>query len=305
MKLSVVIASVNDPDLPNTVASLLSVSKTPPEIIVVDDCSVMARQPLPNDCRVIRCSKRIGVGPARTLGVECANGDAVAICDAHMRFEPHWDEQALLRIENQPQSLYCTTCCGFTSNKRKPHAGTYYGARIALCERDGPEAHIWEARWNTIEPQDDEEIGAVMGACYIMRRAWFEHLQPLRYLRCWGSDEMQLSVKTWLAGGTVRLLKRVRVHHKFHSPKDRATFQCRVGQPTFNKLLGIHTMTPPELASKLDAAVRVSVPEGEYIEAHRLMAEDPHITILERAWNQNRFTRPFEWLIERFGLSCP
>ena len=91
------------------------------------------------------------------------------------------------------------------------------------------------------QPSDDYEIPCLMGACYFMHKDWFRHIGGLWGNKFWGSEEPFLSLKTWLAGGEIRLAKTVRVGHQF---REAAPYATDSRYTAYNKLRSIITLLP-------------------------------------------------------------
>ena len=310
MTLSIIIAAFNDNiELKATVESIRATAGVAPEIVVVDDASMLPVNFIPN-INVIRNHRRCGVGPSRHIGVLAATGKFILITDAHMRFTPGWYEALLPRLEGRANVVVCGTCLGLDSrnmNVAAPNA-VYYGATINVL---GPDRHgishrpqIFEAVWNRHpDPEDDAEIAAVMGASYAMHRDWFLKIAPLHHLRSWGEDEIMISVKTWLAGGCVRIHKGVRIGHKFRIERERVPFLIPREDLQRNKVFAIRTLLPEALAEHLITALRRG--SGFGLNYQKFVRNEWPEVEVEKAYNRTIFTRDFNWMAERFKLALP
>jgi len=302
--LSIIIPSRDDtPECVETIKSIRATVGDTVEIMVVDDAS---RQPVPQvmGARVIRCNRRVGVGPARTIGALRASGDYLLFVDSHMRFEPGWYAAAEQRTAGRPNIAHCAQCVGLERGNMDLLRSTsfYHGATFNLY---GPDRNrkganqVLEVVWQPEQPGDDYALPAMMGACYFFPREFFLRLQPLRCLRSYGVDEAMLSLKTWLAGGEIRMLKGVRIGHQF---RKRGLPSAAPWHPLYNKLFCMHTCLPPEHAERLE---RRLPKDGLLGTAKRALYEDWHLVETERAYNRSIFTRDFSWLLDRFQLSFP
>lgn len=307
--LTVVIGSHSDPELPATVQSIRETAGDLADIVIVDDCSSKPVHIV--GAKVRRTQRRIGVGPARTLGAMLSETPWLLFVDAHMRFTPGWYQAASEVFSVNPATLWCGTCVGLNKDNmdvNKP-SGVYYGATFNLCGPDHKHRHlkqVFEVVWAKPPEhlhfgQHGWEIPACMGASYLMNREWFLKLQPLRHLRCWGGDEAMLSIKTWLAGGEVRLLRDMRIGHKFRNDT-RPPFRILPAEVLYNKLFAIHTLLPTDMAQLLIRHMRTQ--QGFEI-ANRMIVADWHLVEVERQFNAGIFLRDFRWLVDRFGLNMP
>lgn len=307
--LSIVVASYSDnAELKSTVDSIRATSPADQvEIVVVDDASASALPSIPS-VRMTRNTRRIGCGPSRYLGALRATGRYLMFCDSHMRFEPGWFANS---DRFEPKVLHCGSCLGLGVNSAgfdnmdvtNPN-GVYFGATFNFHgpdRRKPKETQFLECVWMPEQPGDEYKIPAIMGACYVIQREWFFRLGALRFLRRWGGDEQQLSLKAWLAGGEIRLLKKMRIGHRFRNGPVSSSF-VMPGQILYNKLFVIHTCLPPEMANRLLA----KIPRSPHLSlALKSIQDDWHLVAIERAYNEGIFERSFQWFLERFALPFP
>lgn len=316
MKLSIIITCLDDPDIWNTVESIISTSGNHAEIIIVNDGVPFNYSPLPTERReafklvnVINNVRRCGVGPSRTIGVHHAKGEYVMIIDSHMRFKPGWYEEVMRRVESRPHTIHGVVCAGLDSKNMDVNnpKGRYYGATLELFGPDpnrGGCYRMLEGTWNKSALPDDSEIACLMGACYIMPRQWFLHLDALRFLKSWGCDEQMLSLKCWLAGGDIRLISTVEVGHVFLQGDEVPPYKTPVGHIAYNKLLLWRTVLlgyplPP---LKFDAWIAV-YGGGEWSTGEKMMNADQHLFEVEIARNRSIFKHSFEWYAARHGIA--
>lgn len=308
-KLSVIIASANDPLLNDTVRSIRKTAGLKVEVVICDDCSANPVRCDEADL-IVHNRHRCGVGPSRHIAATYARGEFILITDAHMVFLPAWYE-ILMSYLNETKdavsnTLYCGTCLGLSKDNMDvthPDA-TYQGATLKIC---GPDANakgrsqVMEVIWNPATPEDNAQIPCVMGACYVTNRDWFLKLAPLRFLRGWGGDELMLSLSAWLCGGEVRYAKRFRVGHRFKSPNEKL-FTTPIGYPTFNKLFAVYTLLDSVHQSPIVGAIKQTVPGVEWAAAEKLVrSEWPTITT-ESARYHSMFQMNFSGFCRRFGL---
>lgn len=314
MKLSVIIAALNEADLGNTIQSLRDTAGSRPEVIVVDDSSIMPIQVFDDvgkeNTRVIHNPMRCGVGPSRTIGVLHAKGEYVMICDAHMRFTEGWYEETLLRVAMRPKTVHCATCLAFDSQHMDLSNPThvYTGGSLNVYGKDrvkGAETQVMEPIWGP-KVTDDTELPCVMGAAYVCPRDWFLTLNPLAHLREWGSDELFISLKSWLAGGDCRYMWAVRIGHKFLLKGERQRFNVRVGHTVYNRLFGIYTLvSDPVLQDKLVTLLKTAVPVADWVAGWTLIRDNWGLVAVEQARNAALFKHDFRWFAAKFALPLP
>jgi glycosyltransferase involved in cell wall biosynthesis len=319
--LSIIMASHNDAD--QTALTLASIRETSPpsvEIVVVDDCSAtpLVHYVRPDErTKLVTNRHRCGCGPSRHIGAMKATGDWLLIMDSHMRLVPGWYEEwtkvnHFVPLDEVFKTVFCCTCCGLDSKNMDPlhPVAEYSGATWNVFGPDRlkkNETQVWECVWLPREPalDDGAELSGIMGAAYIVSREWFLHLSPTRYLRSWGCDEQQISAKSWLAGGSVRLAKSVKIGHKFLRGKEVQNFGIQPGVVLRNKLFSINTLCPPDLASQLSGLLLTASPIRESEPGLRLFRDDYYLVGEELAYNQSIFTKDFRWLADKFQIPLP
>ncbi len=291
MKLSIVIPCHDDAlEVNETIKSIRATTPSDVECIVVDDCSPNLLVLDDPKVRLIHNRWQTGAGAARHVGILAAHGDTVLLCDAHCRFEPGWYDQAMLRVSCRPKTLHCAVCLGFT-DKHPPYGqpdGTYYGAEVDLKKFDG----VWAK-----EREDDAELPCLMGACYFVPRAWYLQLGGLQFLRGWGLEEMMLSLKTWMAGGDIRLMKKVRIWHKFRTGP--VPYKINTWHIIYNKLFLMHTMLPADVVPKL---CQWHPSDYDFNLAQQTIKADWNLIVSERMKNEIMLKKNFYWICEKFGL---
>lgn len=315
MNLSIVIATVNDQEETyETIKSIRATAGDEPEIVLVDDCS---GTPLAGDWRfenwknlqLISNRWRCGCGPSRHIGALHAKGEWLLFTDSHMRFTERWYQEWCNRKYKYSDTIFCACCLGLDEDNMDvthPNA-EYHGATFNFHGPDRNkkgQTQTLECVWLPKEqwPANNDTIPAIMGACYFVSRAWFLHLDALRFLRSWGGDELMLSMKSWLAGGEVRMLDTVRIGHKFPKEGTPKMFNPPVGHITWNKLYAAHTLFPHDVAERLEAELTKGKDGAAAVE---LFKRDFHIVQQERARNATIFQHDARWLADKFHLTFP
>ena len=305
--LSIIIACFNDPDLSATVQSIRDTAGYEVEVVVVDDCSPRPIAAMLG-VKLVRNARRIGCGPSRYIGAMHATGNFLLFTDAHMRFTSNWYENAMGKVllPEREKTLHCGSCLTIKAGEQDSDSatGVYYGADFNFCGPDHkfPKLNqVMECVWAQPKSEDDYEIQAVMGACYFIQRDWFIKLDALRHLKVWAGDEQELSIKSWLAGGEIRLLKNVRIGHRFREGKASAMY-VMPWHVIRNKLFIIHSCLPANKAMMLQMKMQRDAQFGLGLKALR---DDWSTVETARAYNSALFVHNFDWLLARFGLTLP
>lgn len=311
-RISVIITAANEQgELDETIRSIRDTAGSAPEIIVVDDCScshlTVPSDSHPEEVVMIHNRFRCGVGPSRHIGALASTGTHLLITDAHMRFTHGWHEAAIARVEDRPNTLHCGVCLGLDcKNMDVTHPNAiYYGATFNFFgpdQRKPGTNQVLEGVWQPEQAGDDYELACAMGAIYFWPRDWFLLLSPLRHLRSWGVDEQIMSLKAWLSGGDIRIIKDVRVGHKFRSKGEKPPFSIQLPHVIYNKLFTILTCIPEPHAEALISKFKH---DTDFKTAWAMIRQDWHLVAQEQLRNSHLFTRDFDWFLGRFSLSCP
>lgn len=312
MSLTVVIATRNEnpPRLLQTINSIRETSHHKAKIVVVDDCSTTSvAQMLQNSgARFVTMKHSVGCGPARHIGVLNADTEYVALFDSHMLCVSGWYEQVMYRMIGRVKTIHCGLCIGLDREHPTPDKSTsfYYGGTLNISgpdRQDSSKQQVMEAIWNKPGVKDDDEICCCLGACYFMRRDWFLQLNALPYLRTIGQDEVQLSVKSWLAGGDVRFIETAKIGHRFLSKGERQPFSVPPGHTTWNKMLSVLTLCDSQTSDRLFKGLKETVVSVEWDAAMPMLRRDWQFIAAEQALNKSLFQRNLKWLADRFGLN--
>lgn len=374
--LSIIINVLNDQEeLTATIHSIRETAGDRPEIIVIDDCSneKVLVDPRDKNLKLVRNQVRVGCGASRHIGAIHARGVYLLLIDSHMRFEPGWYEEAVARLQANPDTIYCGTCVGLgegqmeiatesqvrlaTQMKRGQicnfvdtggrhrkvwcqHPGTlnfqdvntgeililnendkvniyqcaeYTGATMNFC---GPDANrpdqfqVFEAVWKD-HRTDDIEVAALMGASYFIRRSVFFRLGGLRQLKMWGCDEPYLSLKAWLSGHEIRMLRTVRIGHKFRTcgsdterfkPKNNVPYVVPTWALLYSKVRCIMTIFNDAEAEYLIQRLRLGASTDVWAQVMQLIAQDKADIMETNRQYSEMFVRDIQWYCEKFGL---
>lgn len=221
------------------------------EIIVVDDCS---KDPLPEieGIKIIRNEINRGVGQSFDVGVSQAKGEYLIILACDMRFIPNnWVSKLVKEINNYPKSFTCTACIGLNNerpenmdfNKRR-NILRCYGATILMFhdKQSNPRMTdtfrgIIEAKWQPLDKTSIDksyEIPCILGACYGVKKSWYQYVDGFWGHKKWGTLEPYISLKSWLFGGSCRIAPQIETAHIF---KKNGTHDIKQDHLMFNKML--------------------------------------------------------------------
>jgi len=217
------------------------------EIIIVDDCSAI---PLVlgneyNDIKIIRNRENVGVGQSFDAGVKIAKGEDLIIMACDIRFINNgWASRLLMEIQEHPRSIVCTGCVTLyqddaifddNTTKRIGYGATIlmYHDNISNPSKQNGFRSIIDAKWEASKPEESYDIPCVLGAIYAVKKEWYNHLDGFWGHRQWGTLEPYLSLKSWLFGGSCRIVKTIKTGHIF----SRNIHNVSLVSVAYNKLL--------------------------------------------------------------------
>lgn len=206
--------------------------RTPPEllreIILVDDFSQRQdlKEPLTSyldaypTVRLIRLRERYGLIRARMAGADEARAAVVVFLDSHVECNRGWLEPLLEAIRRNPKTVASPIIDKIDA------ADFAYGAAPDTIR--GGFAWNLQFRWRPIPAAETaRRLGdatapirtpTIAGGLFAVAREYFDALG--RYdpaLGIWGSENMELSFKTWMCGGSLEIITCSRVGHVFRS----------------------------------------------------------------------------------------
>jgi glycosyltransferase involved in cell wall biosynthesis len=266
--LSIVMAFRNEGSEPGmTVKSILETcDNSRVEILAINDCSDeetdFSRYP---QVRYIGNKKRLGVTACRDSGVDEARSENVLIIDGHMRFrKDNWLEKGIDAVEKNPGSIFCTTSVdigpGNFDLKQTVlpinHGLPYYvgcGLKLFLTRKGNPSRpanyrNIIESKWAEERDGKIYQIPCLMGSNYFFKKTWYQKLHGFRGLMTWGNSEPFLSLKSWLAGGDIKIIKDIEIGHLYRKKNPNAVPS---GHIIYNKAVTAKILFTPAFAREL------------------------------------------------------
>ena len=209
------------------------VNRTPPsllrEIILVDDSSnrTFLGPPLEDyldsdlegvSTKLIRSRSRVGLIKARLLGAEKASGDVLIFLDAHCETTEGWAEPLLQRIKENSTAVVCPVIDIINDDSFS------YVKSFALHWG----GFNWELnfRWFTMGQsviEDFKEDGTkpyktpvMAGGLFAIDRRFFYHIGAYDdEMDIWGGENLELSFRVWMCGGSVEISPCSHVGHIF------------------------------------------------------------------------------------------
>lgn len=245
--VSIIIVFLNEPSstLYRTIHSILD--KTPPEllheILLVDDGSDAAwlQQPLedylhlmPQKIHLIRSPKRSGLMVARAIGAETATGDVLVFLDCHVEPVVHWLEPLLEYIKDDTRNVAMPII-----DQINPDSFQYMAGGIDILGFSWKLEHAHPGRTWDVRKIDPVPSPIMAGGLFAIHRERFFELGGYDPgMKEWGGEELELSLKIWMCGGSLALIPCSRVAHVFRSAKypSGTGYKVDIGKVIVNKL---------------------------------------------------------------------
>jgi len=226
--------------LKRSVHSVLN--RSPPslitEVILVDDFSDMDHLRAPLEAyfkaypkvKIVRADKREGLIRARLLGAVAAKGPVLTFLDSHIEATTGWLEPLLERITTDAKTVVCPVIDVIDDDSLEYHysdsKGTSVGGfdwNLQFTWHAIPEAER-KRRKNSAEPVNSPTMA---GGLFSIDKEFFDQLgQYDDGFDIWGGENLELSFKTWMCGGTLEIIPCSHVGHIF---RKRSPYKWRSG----------------------------------------------------------------------------
>ncbi|CAF1565944.1 unnamed protein product [Adineta steineri] len=197
------------------------------EVILVDDQSDIEEmgQRLDDYCeehfgdlvRVLRAPVRFGLIKAKNYGAKNATGDVVIFLDAHCEANVGWLEPLLLRIKEKRSAILCPgidmisdTNLGYGGTGDGSIGGFWWSLHfnwIPIPQR------IRDAQKTRIEPYPSPTMAGGLLAAH--REYFFEIGGYDDDMEVWGGENLEISFRVWMCGGSLEFVPCSRVGHIF------------------------------------------------------------------------------------------
>lgn len=293
-KLTVIIPFQNEGyEVEKTVTSVRGTAKDV-NIILIDDCSTDGYnyKKIADifKCDFYRNNTNLGVAGSRDFGVKKCTTPYFVLLDAHMRFyNLNWDEKLVSLLEENNERLITSNTVYFTKDES---TNTYnnedgingrdkfgsYAAFVNMTE----EGWEYTAKWTPKLIEQDKEVvpvSCVLGAVYASSKVWWDKIKGLWGLVKYGLDEPLMSIKTWMAGGEVLLIKNWGVGHLYRSKSKYPVSPVQVDR---NQLFLIHLFSPKEKIPIYEEHLKKRIGEKNFKAAKDMFMKDYWVVMNHR-----------------------
>ncbi|KAL7016776.1 hypothetical protein ACKWTF_010134 [Chironomus riparius] len=208
------------------------------EIILVDDFSDMPhlRKQLEDyllnypKVKVLRAKKREGLIRARLLGAVEATAPVLTFLDSHIECTTGWLEPLLDRIAKNTTTVVCPVIDVIDDTTLQYHYHDSTGVQVGGFD--------WNLQfnWHPVpeserkrhkDPSEPVFSPTMAGGLFSIDKVFFERLGMYDPdFDIWGGENLELSFKTWMCGGTLEIVPCSHVGHIF---RKRSPYKWRTG----------------------------------------------------------------------------
>ena len=215
-------SALNEEYIEKTIDTIIE--KTMPglidEFIIVDDCSKI---PIVIDrpkVRIIRNNMREGLIRSRNIAAEAVKSPVIVSMDPHIKVASDW----LLPIVKRLGERYNCVAVPLTRGLDAP---TWMETTSAYAKT----GWRWNLDFNWISDDGSDMTPALAGHCFAFTKQWWNEIGGFDTgMYKWGCENIEFSLRTWLAGGTVEIVRDSVVAHwfknKFNYEFDTTTLEA-------------------------------------------------------------------------------
>ena len=202
------------------------------EIIVVDDSSdppteeELVKMNIPN-LKIVRNEERQGLIRAKTIGARAAKGDILVFLDAHIRAYPGWLEPLVASIEENGKRIAVPLIPVLNATTWE-QISNYVGIKMMFD---------WKMDFKWLKDDSDDRVPIMSGGLFAIARDWFfESGEYDLGMLQWGGENFEQSIRTWLCGGEIIVVRDSRVGHMF---REESPYVINITQIHVNKARAI------------------------------------------------------------------
>lgn len=185
--------------------------------------------------KILRAAKREGLIKARLRGALVAKGPVLTFLDSHIECTPGWLEPLLARVAENPTTVACPVIdlINDTTFGYQAHSN-YQQMKVGGFD--------WTLtfRWHTVpdrehrrkkDPSEPTRSPTMAGGLFSINKAFFQKLGMYDPdFDIWGGENLELSFKTWMCGGTLEIVPCSHVGHIF---RKKSPYKWRNGVNAF------------------------------------------------------------------------
>jgi polypeptide N-acetylgalactosaminyltransferase len=169
--------------------------------------------------KILRAEKREGLIKARLRGTEVATAPTLTFLDSHIECAPGWLEPLLDRIARNETNVASPVIDSISDETFR------YNYASALSVAVG--GFDWSLKFNWQRVPDSEHkrrknpaepvrTPTIAGGLFTISKSFFERVGTYDPgFDIWGGENLEISFKTWMCGGTLEIIPCSHVGHVF------------------------------------------------------------------------------------------
>lgn len=191
------------------------------EVLLVDDASTLehlgdrlqkAVDEMGPKVRLIRQPERSGLMRTRMVGVIESTSQVLTFLDSHIEATEGWLEPLMERIHKNPKAIVCPVI-------EEINDKTF---QYKFVTRDLVGVFYWNLDFGWVSKPRPTwapyETPAMAGGLFSIRKDWFSQLGFYdEGMEIWGGEQLELSFKAWMCGGSIEIVPCSRVGHIFRT----------------------------------------------------------------------------------------
>ncbi len=235
-KITLIITARNEGEEPlKTVKSIRETSNDELVDIILFNDGAEKWEEIPKEYNVKVIHKTNAGAPANyDEGVRLAKTQYVAILNSRMVFKDGWLNKVLKYLNESSKTIFCTT--SVVLDQERKEKGKRYGAKINFIDKD----NILNPEWLKAKKEKCYEVPCLLGANYFTTKKWYQYIGGFEGLFSYGGMCAFLSLKCWVMGGKIKLIKDVEIGNIYREIKEDAPqkpYSTNMANVWYNKIL--------------------------------------------------------------------
>jgi glycosyltransferase involved in cell wall biosynthesis len=222
------------------------------DIVVMNDCSDDGYDYKADlekyNVRYFESASRMGSSAGKEFCVQKAETPYIMLLDAHSRiYTENWLDLVIELLEKPEaeNTIYCCACWYFNddndhqSPKHMKAFGGFWDYNIKSIFSCGWNLHNYTIN----EDNKPFDIPCILGANYFCRKDYWNKLMGYQGLRLYGREETFISLKSLMAGGSVKCYPKICTGHKTR-PNNKQPYKCYCYEIAHNEMVIAYLLTP-------------------------------------------------------------
>lgn len=204
---TIVMSVLNEEYTEKTIDTIIE--NTPAELldgfIIVDDCSTVPIVINRPNVAVVRNEIRQGLIRSRHIATSLAKSPIVVSIDPHVKVAEGWLQPVIERLEQKYNCVAVPLTRGLNAQEWRETTGAY-----------AKTGWRWNLDFNWIADDGADGTPACAGHCFAYTKQWWDEIGGFDTgMAKWGCENIEFSLRTWLAGGSVEIVRGSVVAHWF------------------------------------------------------------------------------------------